>query len=109
MTFGTPPTLEVEIEAHLVRCVKVIGGEVRKLVWDGHNGAPDRMILLPGGRIAYAELKRPKGGRIEPHQAREHRILRRLGFKVGTPRTFDEVEAFVEELATWQNGSPQSR
>lgn len=92
-------TLEREIEEHLIRCVRVLGGQTRKARWDGNNGAPDRLVLLPGGRLAFAELKRPEGGRVSKLQAREHRALRALGFLVAVPRTHADVEALLEEMS----------
>ena len=38
---------ESEVEAYLVKRVKALGGEVRKVKWLGRNGAPDRLAMLP--------------------------------------------------------------
>ena len=38
---------ESDIERHLVKRVKELGGEVRKIKWIGRNGAPDRLVMLP--------------------------------------------------------------
>lgn len=35
------------------------GGLCLKWTCPGHRGVPDRMILFPGGIIAFVELKRP--------------------------------------------------
>lgn len=73
--------LEAEIEAYLRRIVRGAGGDVRKVKWIGHNGAPDRLVGLRG-RHVLVELKRP-GAKPEPHQHREHRRLREtFGFEV---------------------------
>ena len=60
-------TVEADIERYLVRQVKALGGEVRKVSWPGRRHAPDRLILLPG-RALYVELKRPgetpRGGQL---------------------------------------------
>lgn len=34
----------------------------------GETGLPDRMAVLPGGRLLCIEAKRPKGGRVSPKQ-----------------------------------------
>ena len=52
---------EAEIEARLVRGVKEAGGLCYKFVSPGNPGVPDRLILLPGGRILFVELKTPGG------------------------------------------------
>ncbi len=44
------------------------------------EGLPDRLVLLPGGRAAPVELKKPKGGAVAPLQALRHRELNRMGF-----------------------------
>ena len=38
---------ERDIERHLVKRVKELGGEVRKVQWIGRRGAPDRLVMLP--------------------------------------------------------------
>ena len=71
---------EKEIEAALVSMVKRRGGLCLKWVSPGWSGVPDRIILLPGGRIIFAETKRPKGGRLSPLQSYWGEKLRGLGF-----------------------------
>lgn len=39
--------LERDIERHLVKRVKALGGETRKVQWIGRDGAPDRLVMLP--------------------------------------------------------------
>ncbi len=68
---------EAEIEAHLVKRVRDLGGEVRKVRFIGRNGAPDRLVMLPG-RTIWVELKAP-GKKAEPHQVREHARMRGMG------------------------------
>lgn len=94
---------ERDIEAHLVRRVKELGGEVRKVKWIGRRGAPDRLVMLPYGfmvpgtddygQSAWVELKAP-GVPAEAYQLREHERMRRLGQRVVV---IDSIEG-VEEL-----------
>ena len=56
--------LERDIERALVSMVKRRGGLCLKWVCPGFAGVPDRIILLPGARVIFAEIKRPKGGRV---------------------------------------------
>ncbi len=94
---------ERDIERHLVRRVKELGGEVRKVVWQGRRGAPDRLVMLPvhavrSGRWSscrgiWVELKAP-GVKAESHQIREHIRMRAMGQVVVV---IDSIES-VEEL-----------
>ena len=74
--------LERDIERALVGMVKRHGGMCLKWVCPGWSGVPDRIILLPGGRVLFAETKRPKGGKVEPLQVWWHKTLRGLGFSI---------------------------
>ena len=71
---------EREIEKKLVAAVKTQGGVCWKFVSPGTAGVPDRIILMPMGRIAFVEVKAP-GERPRKLQLARHRLLRRLGFK----------------------------
>ncbi len=93
---------ERDIEAHLVRRVKELGGEVRKVKWIGRRGAPDRLVMLPkpAGKTSwplsqaiFVELKAP-GKKAEPHQLREHKRMQGRGQRVVV---IDSIEA-IEEL-----------
>lgn len=75
-------TLENAIEEKLRKRVKRYGGRCLKWVSPGEAGVPDRIVLLPGGRIAFVETKRPKGGVLSPLQKYWGRTLRGLGFDV---------------------------
>jgi len=86
---------EAAIEAHLVERVRALGGEVRKVRWVGRRGAPDRVAMLPGGRLLWVELKAP-GAQPAPHQAREHARMRAMGQRV---EVVDSLEGIEEVLA----------
>lgn len=75
-------TLESAIESKLRRRVKSYKGYCLKWVSPGESGVPDRIVLLPGGRIIFVETKRPKGGKLSPLQNYWGRALSRLGFPV---------------------------
>ena len=72
--------LEKEIETKLREIVKKRGGLCLKWVCPGWAGVPDRIILLPRGRVIFVETKRPKGGRLSTRQEWWQRKLRSLGF-----------------------------
>jgi len=84
--------LEKEIEKKLVEMVKKHGGLCLKWVCPGWSGVPDRILLLPGGRVIFAELKRPKGGRVSSLQTWWRRTLQKLGFTVWHIYDHDQLE-----------------
>ena len=73
--------LERFIEQRLVARVKREGGLCPKFVSPGSDGWPDRLVLMPGGKIAFVELKAPQG-KLRPIQVQRHAQLRDLGFLV---------------------------
>ena len=80
--------LEKEIEQALIRAVRKSGGLCLKFVSPGWDGAPDRICLWSGGRVAFIELKRP-GGKVMPLQKKRMEELRKLGFDV---KVIDSLE-----------------
>ena len=89
---------EKEIEAQLVRAVKRMGGVCPKWVSPGLDGLPDRIILLPGGRIAFAELKAP-GKKPRPLQEARIRQLRGLGFQVYIIDRPEQIGGVLNEVS----------
>ena len=73
--------LEKEIERKLVNAVRNAGGMCPKYVSPGMDGMPDRLVLMPGGRLAFVETKAP-GKKPRPLQLHRHAQLRALGFDV---------------------------
>ena len=69
------------LEQKLVKAVKAAGGIAPKFISPGLAGMPDRLVLLPEGKMAFVEVKRP-GMKPRPLQIKRHRMLRQLGFKV---------------------------
>lgn len=116
---------ESDIEKHLVKRVKALGGEVRKVQWIGRRGAPDRLVMMPHwlkgrampltqeqldeiakwrsitiqplavGSTVWVELKAP-GEKPRPEQLREHTRMRAMGQRV---EVIDSIEG-VERLLT---------
>ncbi|WP_414733863.1 VRR-NUC domain-containing protein [Acetobacterium carbinolicum] len=72
---------EKEIEKKFALEVKKMGGICLKFVSPGLDGMPDRLVLLPGGRLAFVEVKAP-GKKPRPLQMVRHEMLKRLGFAV---------------------------
>ena len=90
---------EKTIEQKLVRAVRICGGICPKLVSPGFDGMPDRLALLPGGRLAFIEVKRP-GQKPRPLQEARHRLLRRLGFRVYVLDRPDQIGGIIDETRT---------
>ena len=84
--------LEKDIERKLRRAVERLGGKCLKWVCPGWSGVPDRLILLPGGRICFVELKRPSGGVVAPLQSKWREWLENLGFTVWVVRDEADLE-----------------
>lgn len=90
---------ERDIERALIKRVKEVGGEVRKVVWQGRRGAPDRLVLLPKNRrrarpLVFVELKAPKG-KVSRLQALEHEILARYGVRVIVLNSIEQIEEVI--------------
>lgn len=113
--------LEAKVEEFLVKRVKALGGEVRKVKWIGRKSAPDRLVMLPPLKAMDAynaamtwgetsgsrwwpwmhplvELKRP-GEVPRPDQLREHEKLRAAGFIVLVLDSIEAVEKAFPEAA----------
>ena len=85
------------IEKELVRAVKDKGGIAPKFTSPGFDGMPDRLVLLPGGRMGYVELKAP-GKKPSALQLARHRLFRRLGFKVYVIDEINQIDSVLEEI-----------
>ena len=88
---------EKVIEQKLVKAVKAAGGIAPKLVSPGFDGMPDRMVLMPGGRTGFVEVKAP-GEKPRPLQTSRHRLLRRLGFRVYVLDNAEQIETILREI-----------
>ena len=88
---------ETAIEKKLVQSVKAKGGIAPKFVSPSYAGMPDRLVLLPGGVFAFAELKAP-GMKPRPLQVSRHRMLRSLGFKVYVIDGTQQIEEVLNGL-----------
>ena len=86
------------IEQKLVTAVKAAGGIAPKFVSPGFAGMPDRLILMPHGVCAFAELKAP-GMKPRALQMARHEMLRRLGFRVYVVDEIEQIGGILDELA----------
>lgn len=89
------------IDDRVVRVVKAKGGIALKLICLTFTGLPDRTILLPGGRMCFAELK-TTGKKLSPRQEVVIPWLRKLGFTVfviDSEATYNEFINYLNGLA----------
>jgi len=89
--------LESVIESRLRQEAKKRGGMALKFVSPGMNGVPDRIVLMPGGKMAFVELKAP--GKV-PRALQEKRIgqLRKLGFLVYVLDGTERIGGILDEI-----------
>jgi len=88
---------ESVVEKYLVKRVKAIGGGCFK--WSGPNdrGKPDRMVMMPGGRVVFVEVKAP-GKKPTKLQSYWLEKLSGLGFKAVVVDSVETVDQLIEEL-----------
>lgn len=88
---------ESHVERRLVEATKARGGMCWKFTSPGTTGVPDRIVLLPGGRAGFVEVKAP-GETPRPLQARRLSQLRALGFKALVLDHPDQIEGVLDEI-----------
>lgn len=86
---------ESQIEAKLRDGVRAMGGKAYKFDSPGNVGVPDRLVILPGGKVLFAELKIP-GGRLSKPQLMQITELRRLNCDVYEVWGMEGVNDFLD-------------
>lgn len=94
-----PVEREFKAEELLLNAVTAAGGLCKKIKFIGTLGAPDRLVLLPGGRLFFVELKSPTGP-MQPSQEVVFPKLERRGFPVHILRGTKEVYEFIDSHLT---------
>jgi len=82
------------IEQYLRDEIKKVGGKAYKFTSPGNSGVPDRLILLPGGRVFFIESK-ATGKASTPLQKRQQKLISDLGFYVAVIDSKEGVDAFM--------------
>ncbi|MDH6363117.1 hypothetical protein M2139_000092 [Enterococcus sp. PF1-24] len=90
---------EKEIEQKLVKAVKDMGGIALKFISPAFDGMPDRLVLLPKGKIAFVEVKAPNKT-PRPLQIARHEMLQRLGFRVYVLENKEQIGGILDEIRT---------
>ena len=85
--------------AKLINAIKEAGDIASKFISPGFDGMPDRIVLLPGGRMGFIEVKAP--GKVpRPLQEARHGLLRGLGFKVYVLDDERQIGGLLDEIRT---------
>lgn len=88
---------ENSVEDFLREGVEALGGQCIKWTSPGRVGPPDEIVLMPGAQIIFVETKAPDGV-LKSWQARFHKMLRELGFRIEVLWTLEQVEEFLATL-----------
>ncbi len=88
---------EKYIEKKLVTAVKKMGGIAVKLVSPGLDGMPDRLVLMPGGKIAFVELK-TSGKKPRPIQIKRMKQLSALSFNCYVIDSKEMIGGVLDEI-----------
>ena len=94
---GIVSASEKVLEAELRERCKVLGWMCIKLTSQYQRGLPDRLILMPGGRVCFAEIK-TTGKKPTALQRVTHERLRALGYRVEVVDTTERLDNLIVEL-----------
>ncbi len=88
---------EKQVEKHLVTEAKRLGGVAVKFPTIFNRSWPDRILLLPGGKIAFIELK-AEDGRATLGQLRIIQYLNELGFTAQVLHSEMAIDVFLRDF-----------
>lgn len=86
---------EASIEEYLREKVRALGGEHRKVLYQGRGGALDDWCFLPGGRLIIVECKRHGKKKLDPLQEVELSWLQRMGFNATWVNSKEQIDALL--------------
>lgn len=88
---------EKQVEQALVKAVKASGGICPKFVSPGLAGVPDRLVLMPNGKMGFVEVKAPTK---KPRALQLYRMqqLTDLGFKCFVLDEIEQIPALVQRI-----------
>lgn len=89
--------LEKEVEKILVSEVKKLGGWAYKWTSPGNDGVPDRIVIFPGRRPVFVELKTDRG-RLTSLQRIQCKRLKELGQDVRVVYGIDGLSQFFQDM-----------
>lgn len=86
---------ESYLEGKLVQGIKALGGIAYKFVSPGNNGVPDRVVILPGGKVFFIELKTDEG-RLSTMQKHQIKRIKDLGAEVIVTYGYSGILALLD-------------
>ena len=89
--------IESELEKKLGKRLKDLGCLYFKFVSPGNTGVPDRLIILPGGRVIFVELK-TESGRLTPLQFFQINRLQAQGCIVRVSYGMEDAEQLADDI-----------
>jgi len=92
-------TIEKDVESRLVKQAEKHGGICLKYPTIHTEGIPDRILLMPMGKVCFVELKRPKGGKLSEIQKYQIEKLRAIGIRVEVVKNYAEVDRLIRDLS----------
>lgn len=104
----TTTTLEKQIEKKIRTTLEKRGYTCIKLMLTSWPGIPDRLILEPGGKCSFIELKKP-GGETSPIQDMKIDMLRQMGFTVSVADCLEDIDHLYPALHERKNTGRTSR
>lgn len=88
---------ECELERKFGKLVRAAGGKAYKFLSPGNDGVPDRLVVLPGGRIGFVELKR-KGEKPRKQQMYRIRELVSMGCFTAVVDDLETAETVIARI-----------
>ena len=88
---------ESQLERKFFDKVKHLGGMPLKFISPGRAGVPDRIVLMPKGKIYFVEMKN-EIGQTSPIQDYIFAQFKKLGFKVHIINSVESLEKFIGEI-----------
>lgn len=88
---------EKDIEKYLRDRTKQLRGKAWKWESPGNDGVPDRIVIFPGNRIYFVELKAP-GKKPRPLQLKQMNDLKNFGCKVFMLDSKEAVDDFLKRV-----------
>lgn len=87
---------EAQIEAYLKKQVDKAGGKCLKFVSPGYSGVTDRIVIVPGGRVVFIEVKNGNKGQLTKLQLAFAKVLDSLKADYEIIRSKEDVHVFIE-------------
>lgn len=92
--------IESKIEQRFRKKIQAMGGRCFKWVSPGNDGVPDRIVVMPGGRIYFVELKRSNDSSLRKVQEYQTESLSRLGCDVTVAYGEEGIKLFLERIGS---------